>query len=239
MDRNMAKYILDSLDFIDEKPQNQQHLSLIALQLQAAARDNIKSLEEVRAEIKIIVSPEVDNKIRELRVHEYESDLCWIDYSSWNFLPEKMQKAMLALLDPLNWSGFYFQYSKLVQHEHEIFSLLDSSCSLIFLSDMKNYHMMSFSSEKSYVDGMGIKKFADFKKSIDHRIIRSVGATDDGYKTRRFGDGKVIEDYTAKRTIQGYRCEEHTRDQQGAIDKLRISSIHEEGGCVRNLIHKV
>lgn len=132
----------------------------------------------------VIAEEEVIHKIKEFKEAENNSNLVWMDYNSWNLLPESFRNLVKSTLDPLFWTGVFFRYDLFMLHEEVLMSNLDQSGYLYLLTEHKNNYLLVWvACDSVYFDWIHDTKMKDFNASFLTRILRSYGVD---------GEGKIV-----------------------------------------------
>lgn len=168
----VAKLVLGSMGEQKEPPPTQMGVGLFNLVK--------KEISQKSKELPIL-SPEIDRKIKQLKMVEGEGGISWIDLYSWNLLPHFFQTEFTQILDPLMiWQGVFMLRAKLQECENTLWSKLPFDLSVYELKDLNSYHLTILGVEKSYYDMLSPKEFEKKKQRFESQCIRSIGNTNGG-----------------------------------------------------------
>lgn len=173
----IARLIFNSLDSSESREDS------ITSSMGIALRDRAKrSVLETTPQSDDNTTPEMVSRIKELKLSENGKDLCWMDYSSWNSLAESTQNIFVAAINPLFWGGVFFERSKLLLVEKELWSLISNTTVISELYEQNTYriYVMDSDLEDSIFDRMNINRFREEKKHFDSKLIRSIAKLTDG-----------------------------------------------------------
>lgn len=173
---DLARTIIDTAEQMESLGVKPNHL---VEQLIKLARQGPRSkFEEI--ETKVYFDPIVDEKIRKCRKYEDDGDLGWMDYNSWNTLPDDVRKLFEAELDPLRFTGVFFKYSAYVQLRFLLLAGIETSIAVFTLRDGKNYQVACVSSDWAVCDSFGVYKFRKFKNEFRERLMDTLGKDSNG-----------------------------------------------------------
>lgn len=123
--------------------------------------------------------PEVIMKINLLKECENFSNIGWFDFGSWNSLPDDFKVKFTTELDPLVWSGIYFNYAQFLDHKDEVLKLLEPT---IVVSLLKVYNSIEFkvvSSHGGYYSHFSVNNMKKVTKYFKDRLIISYSVDKD------------------------------------------------------------
>lgn len=163
----VAKLILDSMGDVKEESLN----SPLALALAKSAKQELTKLQVN----KDIINPDLDKRLRELKTAEENSDLCWIDYTSWNLLTKPYQDYIINLLNPTFWGGLFFYKSRFTEVESLIWNRLPQELSVYELKDAGNFRLVIVGPDKSIYDWLNVYDFRKERNLFENTVIRSIG----------------------------------------------------------------
>lgn len=128
------------------------------------------------------VDPAIVEKIDDLRKCEDFTNIGWFSFSAWMSLPEDFRCEFTLKVDPLMWSGVYFNYAKYLEHKNAILPLLEQN---IVMSLLKVFNSIEFkvvsSSGSRFYSNLSINKMKEAVKYFKDRLI--VGFTVDANRT--------------------------------------------------------
>jgi len=125
--------------------------------------------KEVEAED---IDKELIEKMEKLKEAEENGDLAWMSYSSWNVLPPAFKNTVEKLIDPLFWSGIYFEHSEFRKHQSAILQNLEE-CSLHLTNNgyVKQYHCYDVKGKS--INMMSEFDFNDLSKRVRKILVES------------------------------------------------------------------
>jgi hypothetical protein len=120
-------------------------------------------------------------KIKEFRVAEDNQNLVWIDYKSWNLLPDSFKKKVDEVLDPLFWAGVFFKFDQFLQHEETLVRLLDSTGYLYLLTEAKRNHTLVWvACDSVFYNWLQDSKMDELSRLFLCRLVKSYGRDSEG-----------------------------------------------------------
>lgn len=179
MEEVVAKLILDSLDNTPTKGS-----------LGDIFQVYIESLKEKESSLNER-DKELATKLKFLKQCEVANDLGWFDYNSWNTFPKALQDLFLLKIETLYYGGVFFQYSKLVEFEKEIWKLLPTSHIVTIMNDNNNYHLVCIGPEDLKYGWLGDNAMKDIQKKFRKQTIRSIGVNEMGQIIEKLVDRTV------------------------------------------------
>lgn len=186
MELDSARLIMDVMETYEKSPDGVMAQALIseAKRIKSNKIPTLKELQELEAEV------EFKTKIELLKKCEPDNDIGWMDFSSWNNLNNRVQTKFKELVDPLLYStGVYFQRSRLLSNEVQVYFELEPSHCVFELCDDDQYQYIVLGLQSVY-DSMGPNKLRSFQKEFAKRLIRGVGKDNGEVKCRIYGKGK-------------------------------------------------
>lgn len=172
MDGAVARLILDSLDSTDSKGS-----------MSNIFQNYINSMKKSEEELAVVGSGEdheLAMKLKFLKTCEETKDLGWFDYESWNSFPKSFKDAFTEKIDHLFYGGVFFQYSKLVEIEGQLWKYLTTNHVVTVLDECRNYHIVCTGEDNSRYDKLGEYALLRLKKDFKSRTIRSIAKNSSG-----------------------------------------------------------
>lgn len=173
MDGAVARLILESLDRDDPKGN-----------MSSIFQNYIDSLNKSQEELVAVGSEEDQEfarKIKFLRECEDNKDLGWFDYDSWNSFPRPFQDNFIKNMDHFFYGGVFFQYSKLLEQEGNIWKYISPGNLVTVLHDCgNNYHIVCFGENDTKYDSLGEHALMNLKKDFKLRTLRSIAKNSAG-----------------------------------------------------------
>jgi hypothetical protein len=109
---------------------------------------------------------DIKNRIFELSDCEKRSDLIWMDYYSWNQTPILLREMIENELNPLFWSGVFFEYSKYINYKDKFKKLIDDRVIICVVKGF-NYRMYCFDYTRTKTDFNTYCRSADYSEIIE------------------------------------------------------------------------
>jgi hypothetical protein len=190
MEIDSARLIIDVMETYEKSPDGimAQALMAEANRIKSRKIPTLQELQEIEAE------QDFKNKIILLRKCEPDQDIGWMDWSSWNNLNSRVQARFKEIVDPLLYStGAYFQRSKLLLFEHDIYFDLEPSHCIFELYDADQYQYIVLGLQSVY-DTMGINKLRTFQKEVASRLIRGIGKSEGEVRFRIYNKENLAYD---------------------------------------------
>lgn len=190
----LAKLILNIVKDTEDPNNNSDRIGPLGYSLWEMAR-----LETERAnapadpsKAKISFSPEIDAKAKRLKIAELNNDLAWIDYDSWTHLTNDFKEMLVGLLDPLFFTGVFFEYSMFLNHRDQLLNQLDETVSMFVLTEFgrTNYLITALGTGHGVYDWMAEMKFRAAKKMYKERCILVMGKGANGVVVKKYGEAR-------------------------------------------------
>lgn len=129
---------------------------------------------------KVIISSEIDEKVRLLKECEKEDDLGWFDYPSWNLLPTILRDGLVDLTDPLMFDGVFFKRSTLQAVEKEFWRYMPVDLTVFELKDARAYQYVVLGADGSQYDRLGVYAMMEIKRKFQRQTVRTIGMSKGG-----------------------------------------------------------
>lgn len=121
------------------------------------------------------IDDEVTEKIYFLKECESNSDLCWMDYNSWNQFTKAFQDKFIEEVNPLFWGALYFQYSKFLEIVPKLSYMMSFDLSVYVLTESKNYKATCIGSDGAAYDRLGPMALKKIQKKYNTTLVLAMG----------------------------------------------------------------
>lgn len=178
---DVVKIIIDSITDRDKLKTNTIGNKLYEVAKQVEQQRKIEKVVEKKQEL-----TEAEQKVIALRGCEASGDLGWMDYSSWNIFNPAFKKQFCDAVDPLFWSGLYFQYSRFEKAFPALFQFLTLDCSISVLRDGKNSQLVATGMDDYMISKKKVMEFENYQRAFHTKIYKAFG---------RVGNEPIIREY--------------------------------------------
>jgi len=126
---------------------------------------------------------ETIKKFNHLRQCESVGDLAWMDSVSWDRVGKDVRLAIESSINPLHWSGIYWQHSTMLPNENNIWRFLNSSCTVFHFRDGNNHRYLCIDNKSTF-------KFEKLINSVAKlNFVRSISVVRGRVKIHLIGGG--------------------------------------------------
>lgn len=182
----LVRMILDTYETLASKPGSVRSSGIVD-QLLAGVRkwEEDKTTKDVPG--RVVIDPEIDAKIRQLRIYEDNKDLCWMDLANVRALDRRLRDSFEEHINPLYWAGFYFQYSAFMERRSVVLREMSADMSVFILTDRGNHRLeiVGHATHARY-SSMGVNAFKKTQAEWSEHVERAIARTDDGLQEREF-----------------------------------------------------
>lgn len=172
---DIAKMILESIDTESNK-------TLFADKLITKAHKMQQKIDVIPPKI----LSETDLKVKNYRELEQNNELAYMDYDSWCALNYSVKKNFYRILDPLFYSGVYFNYKTFADEAFNVLHGLDPKVSFYVLTHGQNHQCVCFHTDYSPFNWIGINKMKEIEDNFKIRVIRGFGMSANGLVSKEF-----------------------------------------------------